>query len=68
MRCCESKLESILNDLKDAHKEQNLEKIDQLSQTLNDKFSKISTEIYSKAGQENSSDPTVEDTFAEEVK
>jgi len=63
-----SELESILNDLRTAHKEQNLENIDRFSQTLNDKFSKISTEIYSKAGQENSSDPTVEDTFAEEVK
>jgi molecular chaperone DnaK len=70
-------LEETLAKLKTAHSEQNLEQIDVVMNELNEKWSKISTELYSQAqatGEttvqegETPSDPQAEEVQFEEVK
>ena len=68
-------LESALNNLKEAHKEYNLEKIDECMKAMNETWAKVSTEIYQKTAEEgqsqsdqSQSNDDVQDASYEEVK
>jgi molecular chaperone DnaK len=68
-----SELNSVLDELKNAHKEQNLELIDQQMTKLNEVWSKISTKLYSQSQTEepvsqNPQEQAAEDIAFEEVK
>lgn len=67
-----TELNSILDELRTAHKEQNLEKIDQTMANLNDVWSKISTKIYETPNDSESPQPQTPeepvDVSYEEVK
>ena len=68
-----SELNSVLDELKTAHKEQNLELIDQQMTKLNEVWSKISTKLYSQTQTEepvsqNPQEQAAEDVAFEEVK
>lgn len=68
-----SSLKSDLNSLKEAHSAQDVEKIDEASNKLNETWSDISTRLYQQSNESNSSndnpsDDGVEDTSFEEVK
>ena len=66
-------MNGILADLSSAHKEQDIDKIDSEMNKLNDSWSRISTNLYSQASSEQSTDtpdtqPDVQDVNFEEVK
>ena len=68
-----TELNGILADLSSAHKEQDIDKIDSEMNKLNDSWSRISTNLYSQASSEQSTDtpdtqPDVQDVNFEEVK
>jgi molecular chaperone DnaK len=68
-----SELNSVLDELKTAHKEQNLELIDQQMTKLNEVWGKISTKLYSQSQTEepvsqNPQEQAAEDVAFEEVK
>lgn len=68
-----SALKSDLNSLKEAHSSQDVDKIDEASNKLNETWSGISTRLYQQSNESNSSndnpsDDGVEDTSFEEVK
>jgi molecular chaperone DnaK len=68
-----SELNSVLDELKTAHKEQNLELIDQQMTKLNEVWGKISTKLYSQSQTEepvsqNPQEQPAEDVAFEEVK
>ena len=68
-----TELNTILADLSSAHKEQDIDKIDSEMNKLNDSWSRISTNLYSQASSEQSTDtpdtqPDVQDVNFEEVK
>ncbi len=66
-----SDLNTILTELKLAHKEQDIEKIDSEMNKLNETWSRISTNLYSQSSQEqptSESQPQAEDINFEEVK
>ena len=66
-----TELNSILNDLRTAHKDQNLDGIDSEMNKLNESWNRISTNLYSQAStQEPQQDgqPQAEDINFEEVK
>ena len=68
-----TELNTILADLSSAHKEQDIDKIDSEMNKLNDSWSRISTNLYSQASSEQSTDtpdaqPDVQDVNSEEVK
>lgn len=68
-----SVLKSDLNSLKEAHSSQDVDKIDEASNKLNETWSGISTRLYQQSNESNSSndnpsDDGVEDTSFEEVK
>jgi len=68
-----SELNSVLDELKTAHKEQNLELIDQQMTKLNEVWGKISTKLYSQSQTEepvsqNPQEQPAEDVDFEEVK
>ena len=64
-----SDLETSLNDLKEAHKSAELDRIESCIENLNQTWSRISTELYSQSNTqtEGNPDPTQETTY-EEVK
>ena len=68
-----TELNGILADLSSAHKEQDIDKIDSEMNKLNDSWSRISTNLYSQASSEQSTDtpdtqPDIQDVNFEEVK
>ena len=68
-----TELNGILADLSSAHKEQDIDKIDSEMNKLNESWSRISTNLYSQASSEQSTDtpdtqPDVQDVNFEEVK
>lgn len=63
-----SELESILNELKEAHKSKNIESIDTTIMKLNDTWSRISTNLYSQTQTDDSPDSGSQDIPYEEVK
>jgi molecular chaperone DnaK len=66
-----SDLNTILTELKSAHKEQDIEKIDSEMNKLNETWTRISTNLYSQASTEQTtgeSQPQAEDVNFEEVK
>jgi len=68
-----TELNTILADLSSAHKEQDIDKIDSEMNKLNESWSRISTNLYSQASSEQSTDtpdtqPDVQDVNFEEVK
>jgi len=65
-------LNNVLTELKDAHKNSEISKIDELISKLNETWSVISTELYKNAQSQGATDDTssaenVEDTSYEEV-
>jgi hypothetical protein len=65
------KLNSILNDLRIAHKDQDTIKIDSEMEKLNESWNRISTNLYSQVSQDpqpDSGQPQAEDVNFEEVK
>ena len=66
-----TELNSILNDLRTAHKDQDTIKIDSEMEKLNESWNRISTNLYSQASQDpqpDSGQPQAEDVNFEEVK
>jgi molecular chaperone DnaK len=66
-----TELNSILNDLRTAHKDQDTIKIDSEMEKLNESWNRISTNLYSQASQDTQPDsgqPQAEDVNFEEVK
>jgi molecular chaperone DnaK len=66
-----TELNEVLDELKSAHKEQDLEKIDSTMTKMNEVWSKISTKLYQQSSQEETPTPqteSVEDVSFEEVK
>jgi len=66
-----TELNEVLDELKSAHKEQELEKIDSTMTKMNEVWSKISTKLYQQASTEETPTPqteTAEDISFEEVK
>ena len=66
-----SELNSILTELRNAHKDQDLTKIDSEMNKLNETWSRISTNLYSQATPEQptgDAQPQAEDINFEEVK
>ena len=67
-----TELNEILNELRTAHKEQDIDKIDSEMNKLNETWSRISTNLYSQAGSEqpqtDDTQPQAEDINFEEVK
>ena len=67
-----TELNEILNELRTAHKEQDIDKIDSEMNRLNETWSRISTNLYSQAGSEqpqtDDTQPQAEDINFEEVK
>ena len=68
-----TELNGILADLSSAHKEQDIDKIDSEMNKLNESWSRISTNLYSQASSEQSTDtpdtqPDIQDVNFEEVK
>jgi molecular chaperone DnaK len=68
-----TELNTILADLSSAHKEQDIDKIDSEMNKLNESWSRISTNLYSQASSEQTTDtpdtqPDVQDVNFEEVK
>jgi molecular chaperone DnaK len=66
-----TELNSILNDLRIAHKDQDTIKIDSEMEKLNESWNRISTNLYSQASQDpqpDSGQPQAEDVNFEEVK
>jgi molecular chaperone DnaK len=67
-----TELNEILNELRTAHKEQDIDKIDSEMNKLNETWSRISTNLYSQASSEqpqtDDTQPQAEDINFEEVK
>jgi molecular chaperone DnaK len=66
-----TELNSILNQLRTAHKDQDITKIDSEMEKLNESWNRISTNLYSQASQDpqpDSGQPQAEDVNFEEVK
>ena len=62
-----SELESVLGELKEAHKSGDIAKIDSTMGKLNETWSRISTEIYSQASQESNPQPEAQTEEAQDV-
>lgn len=63
-----TELNEALSSIKESHKNQDIEKLDQDMAKLNETWNKISTNLYSQAGEASQDEKTGEDVNFEEVK